>query len=161
MTTPEEAASAIREMLACALLNHREGILSSVDADGRPHAAWMGTVCTPDSEHLITLTGVNTDKAANIRANPKVEWMFTAPDRKTIIYLEGHADILVDEESKRRYFALVPEESRGFFMKYYRNGGDWCVIRTRIDSAVYCMPGAYTKVRLPGEQIRVNQNALA
>jgi general stress protein 26 len=156
MITPEEAASAIREMLVLALLNHREGILNTVNPEGRPHASWMGTVTTPDFVHLITLTGIHTDKVANIRVNPKVEWMFTAPDHKTIIYFEGSAEILMDEELKNRYFMLVPAESRGFFMKYYRNGGEWCVIRTHIDSAVYCAPDAYTKIRLPGHQIRVN-----
>ena len=157
MTTPEEAASAIREMLAVALKNHREAVLTTVDVEGRPHAAWMGTVSTPDFVHLITLTGAHTDKVANIRSNPNVEWMFTSTDRGTIIYFEGHAEILVDEEMKSRYFQLVPEESRGFFMKHYRSGGEWCVIKTHIDSAVYCMPGAYTKVRLGGDQIRVGQ----
>lgn len=155
MTTPEEAAAAIRTMLSVALENHREGILTTISANGQPHAAWMGTVSTPDFVHLITLTGTHTDKAANIRANPRVEWMFTAPDRKTVIYFEGHADLLVDDAMRNRYFQLVPEESRGFFMKFYSTGGDWCVIKTRIDSVVYCMPGAYTKVRLTGDQVRL------
>jgi general stress protein 26 len=161
MTTPEEAAESIREMLLLALYNHREAVLTTVDGTGRPHAAWMGTITTPDFVHLITLTGVHTDKVANIRSNPLVEWMFTAPDRRTIIYFEGHAEVLVDEAMKNRYFQLVPEESRGFFMKHYRSGGEWCVIKTRIDSAVYCMPGAYTKVRLAGDQIRVGQEVVA
>lgn len=159
MSTPQEAASAIREMLAVALKNHREAVLNTVDAKGRPHAAWMGTVTTPDFAHLITLTGAHTDKVANIRSNPNVEWMFTAADRRTIIYFEGQAEVLVDEAMKNRYFQLVPEESRGFFMKHYRSGGEWCVIKTRIDSAVYCMPGAYTKVRLASDQFRVSSSA--
>jgi general stress protein 26 len=161
MTSPEEASAAIREMLGVALKNHREGLLTTADASGRPHSAWMGTVSTPDFVHLITLTGAHTDKVANIRANPKVEWMFTSADRKTIVYFEGEAEIIVDEAAKSRYFQLVPDESRGFFMKYYRAGGEWCVVKTHIDSAVYCMPGAYSKVRLAGHQIRVSPNAPA
>jgi general stress protein 26 len=161
MTTPAEAAASIREMLVVALHNHREAVFTTVDATGRPHAAWMGTVTTPDFVHLITLTGTHTDKVANIRCNPQVEWMFTAPDRKTIIYFEGHAEVLIDEAMKNRYLQMVPEESRGFFMKHYRSGGEWCVIKTRIDSAVYCMPAAYTKVKLTGDQIRVVQKVAA
>lgn len=167
MTTPEEAASAIREMLSAVLENHREGILNTVregilntvNAEGRPHAAWMGTVCTPDFVHLITLTGAHTDKVANVRSNPNVEWMFTAHDFRTIIYFEGHAEILVDDAMKSRYFQMVPKESIGYFMKYYGAGGEWCVIKTRIDSAVYCIPTTYTKIRLAGNQIRVNPSA--
>lgn len=152
MNSPEEATSAIREMLAVALKNHSEALLTTVNSEGRPHATWMGVVSTLDFTHLITLTGAHTDKVGNIKGNPKVEWMFTMPDRKTIIYFEGTAEILVDEEMKSRYFTLVPEESRGFFMKHYRTGSEWCVIKTHIESVVYCMPGAYTKVRLAGHQ---------
>jgi general stress protein 26 len=161
MTTPSEAAAAIREMLSVALYNHREAVLTTVDGAGRPHATWLGTVTTPDFAHLITLTGSQTDKVANIRANPHVEWMFTSADRKTIIYFQGQAEVVVDEASKNRYFQMVPEESRGFFMKYYRSGGDWCVIKTRIDSAVYCMPAAYTKVRLGFDEIKVGKAVAA
>jgi general stress protein 26 len=153
MTTPEDAASAIHEMLDIALQSHHEAILTTVDAQNRPHAAWMGTACTPDFKHLITVTGAHTDKVANIRANPHVEWMFTSPDRRTIVYFEGSAEILEDEEMKRRYFQLVPDETRGFFMKFYRSGGAWCVIKTNLQSAIYCVPGAYTKIRVAGHQL--------
>jgi len=154
MNTPEEAADAIREMLSLALRNQHEGVLTTVTTAGRPHASWMGTVCTPDLMHLITLTGAHTDKVANIRANPEVEWMFTSPDRETVIYFEGRAEILTDDEMKHRYVQMVPEESRGFFMRYYRGGGEWCVIKTHVDAAVYSIPAIYTKVRLSGHQIR-------
>jgi general stress protein 26 len=160
MSTAEEAASAIREMLAMALKNHREAVLTTVDAEGRPHAAWMGTVTTPDFAQLITLTGAHTDKVSNIRSNPNVEWMFTAPDRTVVIYFEGRAEVQADEEMKNRYFQLVPEESRGFFMKHYRSGGAWCVVKTQITGAVYCMPGAYTKVRLGSHQIQPNRPSM-
>lgn len=159
MNTPEEAASAIREMLAAALQDHREGVLTTVNPQGRPHATWMGSVSTPDFVHLITLTGAHTDKVANIRANPFVEWMFTSDDRKTIIYFEGRAEILMDEDEKQRYFQMVPEESRGFFLRHYRARGEWCVIKTHLDRAVYSMPGAYMKVNLDGHKISLHPKA--
>ena len=154
MITPEEAADAIRQMLCLALRNQHEGVLTTVSAADRPHATWMGTVCTPDLTHLLTLTGVHTEKVANIRANPEVEWMFISPDRETVIYFEGRAEIIVDDEMKHRYLQMVSDESRGFFMRYYRAGGEWCVIKTDVAAAVYCIPGSYTKVRLAGHQIR-------
>lgn len=159
MNTSEEAASAIREMLGTALKNHREGILTTANAEGRPHAAWMGTVSSPDMVHLIAVTGADTDKVKNIRDNPNVEWMFTFADRKTIIYFEGKAEILASEEEKQRYIQLVPDESRDFFMKYYRTGGEWCVIKTHLENAVYCMPGAYMKVKLAGHNFSLHPKA--
>lgn len=160
MITPEEAATAIRDMLSVALSNQREALLTTVNPDGRPHATWMGTVCTSDFVDLITLTGTRTDKVVNIRANPQVEWMFTSTDRETIVYFEGRAEIIHNDEMKHRYIQMVPPESRGFFMHYYRAGGEWCVIKTHITSAVYCVPGAYTKVRLEAHQIRVQPAAV-
>ncbi len=158
VVTPENAISAVRETLSHALRTYREGLLNTVNTDGRAHSSWMGAVCTPDLSELITLTGTHTDKTVNIRANPKVEWMFNSQDHSTIIYFEGCAEILVDEQMKNRYFELVPEETRGFFQRYFRSGGDWCVIKTRIDHAVYCMPSAYMKIRLEGHQIRAGAN---
>lgn len=161
MINPKEVDPAIRDMVIATMNNQREGLFTTVSAEGRPHATWMGTICAPDFQHLITLTGTHTDKVANIRSNPHVEWMFTSPDRQIVIYLEGHAETIVDTVMQQRYLQMVPTESRGFFMKYYRAGGDWCVIKTHIESAIYCMPGAYTKVRLTGHQIRDQSAALA
>ncbi|MFN0080063.1 MAG: protein kinase domain-containing protein [Prosthecobacter sp.] len=155
---PANAVAVIRETLFHALKTYREGLLNTVNSEGRAHSSWMGAVCTPDFSEIITLTGTNTDKTANIRANPKVEWMFNSPDHSTIIYFEGNAEILVDDQMKNRYFELVPEETRGFFQRYFQAGGSWCVIKTSIDHAVYCMPSAYMKIRLEGHQIRSGAN---
>lgn len=119
----------------------------------------MGSVTTPDFVHLITLTSVHTHKVANIRANPFVEWLFTMPDRKSMIYFEGKAEIIVNEEAKEHYFQAVPEKSRAFFMKHYRAGGEWCVIKTHLDMAVYCLRGTYMKVDLPSQKISLYPKA--
>jgi general stress protein 26 len=159
MTTPNQAAAAIRELLATALKHHREGILTTADAHGRPHATWMGSVTTPDMVDLITLTSLHSHKVANIHANPHVEWMFTLPDRKSMIYFSGKARIIVDEKLKGRYYEAVPEKSRAFFMKHYRAGGEWCVIKTHLSTAVYCANGTYMTVDLAEQRISLNPRA--
>jgi general stress protein 26 len=151
---PDEAAEEVRGILTEILKVHHEAVLSTVDVSGRPHSSWMGVFCTHDFRHLITLTSSHSDKIGNIRQNPHVEWMLASADRSKIIYFEGEAETLADAALKEQYLQLVPEESRRFFMKYYRSGGDSIVIRTRLDHVVYCMPGAYTKVRLNMDQIR-------
>ncbi len=153
MSNPDQAAAAIRELLATALQYHREGILTTADAEGRPHATWMGSVTTPDLVDLITLTSVHSHKVANIRANPNVEWMFTMPDRKSMIYFAGTARIIVDEKAKDRYYQAVPEKSRAFFMKHHRAGGEWCVIKTHLKTARYCTKGTYLSVNLAEQKI--------
>jgi general stress protein 26 len=149
-----EAAIEIRDILAKTLTSHHEAVLSSISPSGRPHAAWMGVAGTHDFKHLITVTSATSEKVTNIRQNPHVEWMFTSPDRLRVIYFEGDADVLVDEQMKQHYLNIVPDETRGFFMRFYRHGGQWVVVRTRLDNVVYCMPGAYTKVRLSMDQVR-------
>jgi general stress protein 26 len=144
----------IRAILTQILKVHHEAILCTADENGRPHAAWMGVFCSHDFRYLITVTSAQSDKVDNIRHNPHVEWMLTSADRSTIIYFEGEAEALVDEDLKEQYLQGVPEESRQFFMKYYRKGGQCQVIRTRLDNVVYCMPGAYDKVRLSMVHVR-------
>jgi general stress protein 26 len=144
----------IRELLSQILRVHHEAILCTVDGTGRPHATWMGVFCSHDFRYLITVTSAHSDKIANIRQNPHVEWMLTSADRSKVIYFEGEAETLIDEDLKEQYLQGVQVESRQFFMKYYRSGGEWQVIRTRLDHVVYCMPGAYDKVRLNMEQVR-------
>ncbi len=151
---PDEAAEEIRQILNDLLKVHHEGILSSVDELGRPHSAWMGVLCSHDYQYLITVTSPDSDKVANVRKNPHVEWMLASADRLKIMYFEGVAETVMDEQLKEQYIQMVPPESRQFFMKYYHNTGEYVVIRTRIDHVVYCMPGAYTKVRLSMDQIR-------
>ncbi|CAN5699569.1 hypothetical protein BH11VER1_BH11VER1_38600 [soil metagenome] len=159
MSTPDQAAAAIRELLATALQYHREGILTTADAGGRPHATWMGSVTTPDLVDLITLTSAHSHKVANIQANPNVEWMFTMPDRKSMIYFAGTARIIVDEKEKERYYQAVPEKSRAFFMKHYRAGGEWCVIKTHLKTARYCNKGTYLSVNLAEQKISLSPRA--
>jgi general stress protein 26 len=150
----DEAAEQIRAILTNTLQSHHEGVLCTVDESGRPHATWMAFLCTHDFRHLITVTSADSDKAGNVRRNPLVEWMVTSADRSKVIYFEGEAEAVEDGALKDQYMQMVPEDSRRFFMKYYRAGGDWVVIKTRLDSIVYCMPGAYAKVRLSIDQVR-------
>jgi general stress protein 26 len=151
---PDDSAEEIRSILGRTLRVHHEAVLSTVDESGRPHATWMAFLCTHDFRHLVTVTSADSDKVGNVRRHPLVEWMVTSADRSKIFYFEGEAEAVEDSNLKDQYLHLVPEQSRRFFMKYYRSGGDWVVIKTRLDSVVYCMPGAYAKVRLSMDQIR-------
>mgnify|MGYP007121979237 CR=1 FL=1 len=57
MTTPEEAAFAIRGRLAVVLKSHWEAVFSTVERECRRYAAWMGTVSTPDTYTKVRLGG--------------------------------------------------------------------------------------------------------
>jgi general stress protein 26 len=154
------AASSVRKLLAVALSSFHEGILATIDPKGRPHAASMRMLPTPDFAHLLAVTGARADEVANIRANPKVEWMFTAPDRRTVIYIEGAAEILEDYAAESRSFQQLSEEDRVVFMGHDRGDGDRCVIKTRLDRAVHCLPVGYMKVRLDAREIHASPHAV-
>jgi len=157
MNSISEAAAAIHQMVTLAMKSNHEGLLSTVSPMGLPHSTWMGCFCTPDFAHLITLTGIHTEKVTNIKVNPGVEWMFSSPDRLTVVYLQGRAEIILDESVIHKYTQLIPHESRAAFMNYYRSGGEWCVLKTHIENAIYSMPAAYTKVQISGHQLGLHK----
>ncbi len=126
-------------------------IMATADGDGAPHAVWMNVVVSTDLEEVIAITLPDTDKVANLRANPRAEWSFSSPSRESFAYLSGPTEILTGDEARRCWEAIP-----GKTFAYYRNaaGGDsddpadYAVIRTQVRKVVHARPIGYRKTVL-------------
>jgi len=125
------------------------GVLTTADASGQPHATWMGSVGAPtDLSEIFTITGPQTNKIANLRENPRAEWMFASPAKEAVVYLSGPIEILENESERWAYWQRVPNKSQAFFLRYYDEAGGFDVLRMQIEKVVFCKPMAFHKVVL-------------
>lgn len=126
-------------------------IMATAAGNGAPHAVWMKPVVSQDLEEVIAITMPSSEKAANLRSNPRAEWSFASSSLETIVYLSGPTEILSDEDALS-YWNATP----GKHFAYYRNaaGGDsenpadYAVIRTKVRKVVHSRAIGYRKTIL-------------
>lgn len=129
----------------------RHGLLTTVDKDGWPHATWMNFETKGQLDEIFTITAPTTQKVANLRANPRAEWMFSHPDFsiESIAYASGETHI-VEGDAVQPYWDAIPGKSRAFYRQY--NDTDdfrqFVVLVTKVSKVVFCRPVAYRKFPL-------------
>ncbi len=121
-------------------------IMTTADASGMPHAAWMNLLADSVMEEVICITAPNTQKIANLRANPQAEWMISSPTMETVVYLSGPTEILSDDEA-RKYWNSMPGKSQAYYRRYCDEDDPdkFCILRTKVTRVVYCRPPGYHK----------------
>lgn len=80
---------------------HKLGVLSTVNNDGKPESALVGIAVTPELE-IIFDTIKSSRKYANILQNPSVS-VVIGWDNETTVQYEGQAQILSDDAAADRY----------------------------------------------------------
>ena len=106
-------------------------------------------------EEIFTITAPTTQKVANLRQNPRAEWMFSRPDFsiESIAYVSGETHIL-EGDAVKPYWDAIPGKSHAFYRQY--NDSDdfrqFVVLVTKVSKVVFCRPVAYRKfpVQDPG-----------
>jgi len=136
--------------IATILGNGGEGILTTCSVDGMPHATWMTAVIHYQLKEVFAVTSPETQKIANIQANPQAEWMFSTPSFETVIYLSGSTEVVKDESESRRYWHDIPRKSKGFYRQYcdLDDFRKFAIIRTSVEKIVHCRPVGYRKVEV-------------
>lgn len=143
MTETLDSAAAARlanEIVFCQLNGVGIALLTSADEEGKPHATWMATVAPTGKRQFVTLTSPDSRKVANIRSNPKVEWLFSSPDRFTMVYTEGSAQIILSPEEIRFYWNLMKQKDQAFFLDSYNSGMGFAIVRTEVDAVSLVLP---------------------
>jgi len=122
------------------------GILTTADAAGLPHAAWMNMLTDSTMQEVVTITAPTTQKATNLRANENGEWMVATPSLETIVYLSGPTRILEGDEA-RQCWDRMPGKSKAYF-RHFCDEDDFtkfAVLRTQVTKVIYCRPIGYQK----------------
>jgi len=106
-----------------------------------PHATWANTLADSAMQEVVTTLVATIEMIANLRANPKGEWMFASPSLERIVYLSGPTQILGGDEAKRCWDRMSGK-SKAYFRKYCEtvHHAKFAVIRTQVTRVVYCWP---------------------
>ncbi len=125
------------------------GLLTTASKDGQPHATWMNFQTTGYLGEIFAITAPTTQKVANLRENPRAEWMFSNPPFtiESIAYVSGETRI-VEGDAVRPYWDAMPGKSRAYFRQY--NDSDdfrqFVVLVTKVSKVTFCRPIAYRKI---------------
>jgi len=121
-------------------------VMTTADAAGMPHAAWMNILADSAMEEVFSITAPTTQKIANLRANPRAEWMVASPSNETIVYLSGPTQILEGIEAGHCWDRM-PGKSKAYFRNYSDTDDHtkFAVIRTEVTKVVHCRPIGYQK----------------
>jgi len=90
-------------------------IFTTVDREGYPHSTplWYAYL----DGHIYTRGRARSQKAANITRNPKVCCLVETGDRwreLKAVMIRGRAEVVTDEETRRRYAQAVTEKYAAF-----------------------------------------------
>jgi general stress protein 26 len=126
----------------------RHGLLTTVDKDGWPHATWMNFETKGTLDEIFTITGPATQKVANLRANPRTEWMFSHPNFtvENIAYISGETRI-IEGDAVEPYWDAIPGKSRAYYRQSDKTDDfhHFVVLVTKVTKVVLSRPIAYRK----------------
>lgn len=158
-TSSELARVAIRLIRDCSY-----GLITTADENGQPHATWMNFQTRGQLDEIFTVTAPTTQKVANLRANPRSEWMFFHPGfhAESIVYVTGETRI-VEGDGVRKWWDAMPESSRSYIRQHCDTSDptQFVALVTTVDAVTCCCPVAYRKtVVIGGEESVLHQPAL-
>jgi len=124
------------------------GLLTTADKDGWPHATWMNFQNKGYLDEIFTITAPNTLKVANLRANPRTEWMFSHPNfnAESIVYVTGETHI-IEGDAVQPWWDAMPGKSAAFFRRYCESNDfrKFVALVTKVTNVACCCPIAYRK----------------
>jgi general stress protein 26 len=128
------------------------GILTTVDAEGRPQARWMSTFCVDTFPVFYTLTAPGTRKVTQIQGHPEVNWMFFNRDLSLIVTLGGKARVVTEAKLLRKAWKRVKDKTLAYFLRDLNAGPDFIAIETRVESIECNSPKNFLRFSVkPGE----------
>ena len=140
------------------------GVMVTADANGQPHATWMNFQTKGYLDEIFTITVPTTQKVANLRANPRTEWMFWQPgcQAESIVYVTGETRI-VEGEAVRPWWDAMPGKSRLFIRRYSESDDplQFVALVTKVTSVVCSCPVLYRKTAVVGPGVEEERAAQA
>ena len=130
----------LMERVSAILDAHGTGLLATTDADGVPHVRWLTPAVLrgrPGAVYALTVPAFA--KVAQVRARPRVEWMFQVPTLQEIITLCGKMTV-VDNPSLRSEVLEAVSPRLHSFWKLAKDARDLAVLETVIEEAIHYLP---------------------
>lgn len=132
--------NAVMQKAADILAEARTGILTTVDADGKPHARWMTpTLLNGRTRALYAVTSPHSAKAAHLAASPTAEWLLQTPALTEVLTVTGRVNVIDNPALKAEVIEAVGERLRVFW-KVNPQQVDIVVLETVIESASFFLP---------------------
>lgn len=103
-------------------------------------------------EEVFSITAPTTQKIANLRENPRAEWMFSNPSLESIVTVSGPTHI-IENVAAQRYWDAMPGKAHAFYRQYCEidDARRFVVISTKVEKVVFCRPAGYRKIVVMGE----------
>ncbi len=142
----------LMDRVGAILEEHGTGLLATTDAEGAPHVRWLTPAVLRDRPGTIyALTAPRFAKVAQVRAHPRVEWMFQVPSLAEIVTVRGRVSVVDNPSLRAEVLEAVGPRLRAFF-QLAKDGGDLVVLETAIEEATHYQPieGRKSVVRFPG-----------
>ena len=125
--------------------NHH-GVLTTVDAAGKPHVRWIGTLSFHDFPRFYALTAPTSRKIKHIQDQPCVEWMFSKADLSLIVNLIGNAAIVADTHIIKKVWRLIEDKSEAYFLNMPVKGAGFTLIETTVSRIECTLPQQYLRL---------------
>ncbi|HEX4140179.1 MAG TPA: pyridoxamine 5'-phosphate oxidase family protein [Candidatus Methylacidiphilales bacterium] len=118
----------------------RPGMLATVDSAGTPHMRWMQTLSLDQFPHLYALCSPSSRKVAQIRAQPRVSWIFTSETGNMVVHISGRAAILTEPAEVNRIWRLIEQKENAYFLDLKAGAEGVAVIDTLVDEIDCAVP---------------------
>jgi general stress protein 26 len=119
---------------------HGTGVLATVDHEGAPHARWLTPALLPGRPGVVyALTSPGFAKVAQLRANPRVEWLFQTPSLDEVISLRGTLGV-IDNPSLRAEVQEALGPRLATFWRLAPEGRGLVVLETVVSDATLYLP---------------------
>jgi pyridoxamine 5'-phosphate oxidase len=118
----------------------KTAVLATADKEGLPHMRWMTPAVLRDRQGAIyAITAPSFDKAAQLDANPHVEWMFQTRNLSKVINVKGVVNIVDNSSIKSEVLESIGRRLTAFW-KLNEDERNLAVLETIIEEATYFLP---------------------
>jgi general stress protein 26 len=130
----------------------RVALLTTADKNAWPHATWMNFHPKGYLDEIYTITAPTTLKVANLRENPRAEWLFSDWAMETVVTVAGPTRVIEGDEVKE-YWDVTPGKAHAFYRHYAETDDfrDFVVISTKVEKVFLSRPSLYRKYEIQHE----------
>jgi general stress protein 26 len=119
---------------------HGTGLLATVDEKGDPHVRWLTPAVLRDRPGaLYAITAPKFAKVVQVRAHPRVEWMFQTPTLDEVITVRGPLNVVENPSLRAEVLEMLGPRLRTFW-KLAHDARDLVVLETVIEEATRFLP---------------------